>query len=150
MSGKAVGRTAAALPWLCPNTDSLIRLAEAPATLARPCGADPALLAFLLRFTLPAPPPHTGLFCSTALAGSSLPDAAGAYLAASHDGWLVPSEVTKRCRRLTHQTSTFARRLAEQTRRADPDKAFALASLAPLGWLAVASVDAGRAAEASA
>jgi signal transduction histidine kinase len=142
-----VGRTAAALPWLCPNTDSLIRLAEAPATLARPCGADPALLAFLIRFTPPALPPLTGFFCPSSLAGSSLPDAAGAFLAASRDGWIPPSEVSKRCRALTNAASSFARRLAEHTRRADPDRAFAVASLAPLGWLAVSAVDANSATE---
>jgi signal transduction histidine kinase len=142
-----VGRAAAALPWLCPNTDSLIRLAEAPAALARPCDADPALLAFLLRFVPPGAPPVAGLFCPSALSGSSLPDAASAFLAATRDGW-VPnhSEVAKRCRALTGAAAGFARRLAEQTRRACPERAAAAAALAPLGWLAVAAVDAGVAA----
>ena len=35
MPGKAVGRAAVELPWLCPNTDSLIGLAEDPIRLAR-------------------------------------------------------------------------------------------------------------------
>jgi signal transduction histidine kinase len=37
--------------------------------------------------------------------------------------------------------------LAEHTRRACPDRVFAVAALAPLGWLAVAAVDASIAAE---
>ena len=56
--GKAEGR-AADLPWLCPNTDSLIGLAERSADLPRLAAADPAFLAFLLRF---APPPDAKSF----------------------------------------------------------------------------------------
>ena len=149
MSGKAVGRTAAALPWLCPNTDSLIRLAEAPAGFARPCDADPALLAFLLRFATPAQPGHPALFCAASLPSAVLPDAAAAYLAHSSTGFVPPGcEVTRRCRALTARAAPLARRLAEHTRRACPERAFAVAGLAPLGWLAVAAVDHSIAAEA--
>ncbi|MBN9117797.1 MAG: HAMP domain-containing histidine kinase [Planctomycetes bacterium] len=147
MSGKAVGRAAVALPWLCPNTDDLIRLAEAPAGLARPCEAAPALLAFLLRFVAPASAPHPGLFCPASLAVASLPETAAAYLAASRDGWVPACEVAKRCRALTGGAVKFARRLAEHTRRVCPERAAAVAALAPLGWLAVAAVDYGIAAE---
>ncbi len=148
MPGKAVGRTAAALPWLCPNTDSLIRLAEAPAGFARPCATDPALLALLLRFSPPAPQPQSDLFCPSSLLSASLPDAATAYLAHSPGGWVpTNSEVTRRCFELTERAAPFARRLAEHTRRACPERAFAVAALAPLGWLAVTSVDANIAAE---
>jgi signal transduction histidine kinase len=148
MSGKAAGRAAAALPWLCPNTDSLIRLAEAPAGLARPCDADPALLAFLLRFATPAPPAQSALFCANSLPAAVLPDAAAAYLSHSSAG-VVPAgcEVARRCRALAAQAAPLARRLAEHTRRACPERASALAALAPLGWLAVAAVDSGLAAE---
>jgi two-component system, NtrC family, sensor kinase len=149
MSGKAVGRAAVALPWLCPNTDDLLKLAEAPAGLARPCDTDPALLSFLLRFAPPATSPITGLFCPTALAVASLPETAAAYLNASRAGWVEPTcEVAKRCRVFTAGATRFARRLAEHTRRACPDRAAALVALAPLGWLAVAAVDHGLAAEA--
>jgi signal transduction histidine kinase len=138
-----VGRAAAALPWLCPNTDSLIRLAEAPASLARP--ADPALLAFLLRFTATA---HSGLFSPSALATAALPDAAAAFLTATPLGWVPPHcELAKRYRALTAAASAQARRLAERSRRACPDRAEAVVTLAPLGWLAVAALDHGAAAE---
>ena len=147
MSGKAVGRTAAALPWLCPNTDSLIRLAETPATLAGPCDADPALLAFLLRFAPPAAQPLSGLFCAASLTSASLPEAASTLLAATPEGWVPGSQVAKRYRSLTIAAAPFARRLAEQTQRVCPDRAAAIVALAPLGWLAVAAVDAGAAAE---
>jgi signal transduction histidine kinase len=141
-----VGRAAAALPWLCPNTHGLIRLAEAPAALARPCGADPALLAFLLRFVPPGAQPVTGLFCPSSLAGSSLPEAAATFLAATRDGWVPTcSKVWKRCHALGGAAAPFARRLAELTRRACPERAAAVVILAPLGWLAVAAVDPGLA-----
>lgn len=147
MSGKAAGR-AAALPWLCPNTDDLLRLAEAPATLARSCDAAPALLSFLLRFTPPASASPTELFCQTALTVGALPETAAAFLSGSRDGWLPPEcEVARRCRALTSAATAFARKVAEHTRRACPNKAAAVAALAPLGWYAVAAVDPGTAAE---
>jgi len=142
-----VGRAAASLPWLCPNTDSLIRLAETPASLARPCATDPALLAFLLRFVPPAPQPANDLFCSSALASASLPEAAASYLAHCSSGWVAPSAATRRCHTLSDRAARFARLLAERTQRSAPDRAFGLAALAPLGWFAVAAVDAGAAAE---
>lgn len=150
MPGKAVGRSAAGLPWLCPNTDSLIRLAEDAAGLERHITAagDVGLLAFLLRFAPPAAAPASGLFCPSALAVASLPDTAAAHLAATTLGWVTPAhEVATRCRAFSTHAGAFARRLAEHTRRASPDRAAAVLALAPLGWLAVAAVDPGAAAE---
>ncbi|MBM3983663.1 MAG: hypothetical protein FJ304_26010, partial [Planctomycetes bacterium] len=86
MSGKAVGRVAAAVPWLCPNTDDLIRLAEAPAGFARPSAAAPAVLALLIRFAAPATGPAP--FCPTALESATLPDVALALLRASPHCWV--------------------------------------------------------------
>jgi signal transduction histidine kinase len=87
------------------------------------------------------------LFCPSTLSGSSLPEAAAAFLAATRDGWVpAGSKVWKRCRALTGAAAPFARRLAEHTRRACPERAAAVVELAPLGWLAVAAVDAGLAA----
>lgn len=149
MSGKAAGRAAAGLPWLCPNTDDLLRLAEAPATLARSSpDATPALLSFLLRFCTPSSSPHSGLFCPTSLNVASLPETAAAFLAGSRTGWIPPEcQVAKHCQALTTVATAFARKVAERTRRACPHKAAAVAALAPLGWLAVAAVDSGTAAE---
>ncbi len=145
MPGKAVGRTAAGLPWLCPNTDSLIRLAEAPASLARQSAAevgDVGLLAFLLRFAQPAVSPATGLFCQPAILAASLPDTAAAYLAATPRGWVNPvHEVANPCHAFSARASGFARQLAEHTRNTCADRVAAVVALAPLGWLAVAAVD---------
>ncbi|MCS6863777.1 MAG: HAMP domain-containing sensor histidine kinase [Gemmataceae bacterium] len=144
----AVGRSAAALPWLCPNTESLIQLAEQPATLARTCPTDPALLAFLLRFVPAAPHPATGLFCPSSLVSSSLADAAAAFLATTPQVWIPPhAELMQRYQRLMQSAVPLARKLATITRQAVPDQAVAVVRLAPLGWLAVAAIDPGTAAE---
>ena len=143
MSGKAVGRTAAELPWLCPNTDNLIRIAEAPASFAgTPIPVDAASLLFLLRFT-----PHTaqlpaGLFCPVALASTVLPAAAATLLDTTPASWVTPySEVAKRCRTFTSYAVSFAHNLAKHTQRVLPERVAAIVSLAPLGWLAVAAVN---------
>jgi signal transduction histidine kinase len=147
VSGKAVGRSAAALPWLCPNTDGLIRLAEEPAGFVSAPTGDPALLALLLRFAVPTPQPDHGLFCPVTLASATLPEVAAALLSTYPGCWVVPtSDVAERCRSLTARTTVLARRIAEHTRRACAERAAAAAALAPLGWLAVAAVDPGAAA----
>ncbi len=152
MPGKAVGRTAAGVPWLCPNTDSLIRLADAPAGLARQSAADGSvdvgLLAFLLRFAPPAAQPELSLFCPSALSVAALPDTAAAYLAATPSGWVDPeSAVAKRCREFSTRANAFARALVAHTRRTSAERVAAIMWLAPLGWLTVASVDPGAAGE---
>jgi two-component system NtrC family sensor kinase len=136
--GKAVGRAAVDLPWLCPNTDSLVGLAERRADLPRLAAADPALLTFLVRFgTDPA-----GGLSPEHLLSPTLPETAAAYLAATPSGWGDPaSKVLATVRRVTDVAAVFARRLAERTRRATVDAAETAARLAPLGWYAVAAVE---------
>ncbi len=153
MPGKAVGRAAAGLPWLCPNTDALIQLAEVPVSLSRSFSpandfVDVPLTAFLLRFAPPVVQPAESLFCPSTLLVASLPETAAAYLAATAGGWVNPDcEVAKLCRTFATHAGALARRLAEHTRRAHPERAAALVTLAPLGWLAVAAVDPGAAGE---
>lgn len=130
MSRTAVGRTAAALPWIAPNTDALLRLAETPAALAR-SSADPALLALLLRAV-----PFETAFCETALAAPALADGVASLLKLEQQPW-VPAEcdVTGRVRALVARAAPLAARIANS------ERAAVLASLAPLGWCAVAAVD---------
>ncbi|MBX9579525.1 MAG: HAMP domain-containing histidine kinase [Gemmataceae bacterium] len=138
MAGQGVGRAAAGLPWLCPNTDGLIRLAERPAGMARAALADPALLAFLLRFA----PASAAAFTFDGLTGAGPPYYAAHFLGATRAGWVPPDHpAVRRADELGSLTSTFARRLAEQTNRTNPDAAAAVARLAPLGWYAVAAAD---------
>jgi signal transduction histidine kinase len=137
--GKAVGHAAADLPWLCPNTDSLIGLAERPADLARLSDRDPALLLFLLRF---APPVDSAAysFPQEQLLAPTLAETAAAYLDAVPGGWLVQSYfVLQTAREVARLAATFARRIAEKGK-VNPDAAAAAAQLAPLGWYAVEAV----------
>lgn len=149
MPGKAVGRAAAGLPWLCPNTDGLIRLAEAPAGLARASAADDApLTLFLLRFVPDSVATAAGLFCPSALLAAVLPDTAAAHLQHASGCWADPTgEVATRCRAFARAAGAFAAAVAAHTRRAGAGRAAAVAALAPLGWLAVAAVDPAAALE---
>ncbi|MFM8273314.1 MAG: HDOD domain-containing protein, partial [Gemmata sp.] len=145
MPGKAVGRVAAGLPWLCPNTNSLICLAEAPAGLARPfaAGPDVGLLAFLLRHTPLTAAPPSPLFSEQALTAAVLPETAAAYLSETAVGWVdSASAAATACRPFATLGAAFARRLAAHTNRGCPERAAVLVALAPLGWLAVAAADA--------
>jgi signal transduction histidine kinase len=139
--GKAVGRAAADLPWLGPNTDSLIGLAENPAAVGRLSAADPGLLVFLLRFG-PAADAASFSLSPERLLAPVLPETAAAFLTATADGWPAPSPAVTRAKELAHAAATFARRLAARTGRTAPEAAAAAARLAPLAWFAVGAVDA--------
>ncbi|MBX9624999.1 MAG: HAMP domain-containing histidine kinase [Gemmataceae bacterium] len=145
MAGQGVGRAAAGLPWLCPKTDSLVRLAEAPAGLAPASAADPALLAFLIRFA----PPSSSEFTFNGPHGATAPQLAAALLSATTAGW-VPGEspAVRQADDLGYRAAVLARRFAERAGRTNSEAAAALARLAPLGWYAVAAVDPAAAASA--
>ncbi|MBN9523327.1 HDOD domain-containing protein [bacterium] len=139
MPRMAVGRAAADLPWLCPNTTGLVTLAERPADLPALAAADPALSAFLARFATAAEP---GPFQPQRLLSASLPDAAAAFLAHTGAGWLDPlSSIVIDLDAVGHQAAERARSVAAETGKADPDAAALAARLAPLGWYAVAAAD---------
>jgi signal transduction histidine kinase len=137
-----VGQAAVELPWLCPNTESLIALADAPASLVKLSAADPGLAVFLLRFAQAAPEPDVFGFAPGTILSAFLPDTAAAYLAATSAG-VLPAEsfVMSRVRTLVERAATLASRIAETTRLAPAATAANVARLAPLGWYAVASVD---------
>ena len=146
MPGKAVGRSAVDLPWLCPNTNSLVGLAEDPAGLSRLAPADPGLFTFLCRFALaenssPFLPPHERLV------SSALPETAAAYLEATPLGWLDPeSLLVQTVNAVAECSARIARLLAEQTQRAFPEAAETAARLAMLGWYAILACDESAAA----
>ena len=133
-----MGRAAAGLPWLCPRTDSLIRLAERPAGLGPAALADPALSAFLVRFA----PASAADFSFDGFRGAGPPYYAAHFLATTRAGWVYPDRpAVRRADELGTLAAAFARRLAVRTSRVNPDAAAAVALLAPLGWYAVAAVD---------
>jgi two-component system NtrC family sensor kinase len=129
------GRAAADLPWLCPQTDSLIALAEDPAALARLSAADPALLAFLLRFS----PSEPFTLDADRYLSPNILDTACHFLSLS-SGFLPPLAALQP-RRVADRAAVFAHRLAHRTQSVSPFVAEAVARLAPLGWFAVAAID---------
>jgi two-component system NtrC family sensor kinase len=146
--GKAAGRAAVELPWLCPNTDGLIALADAPASVVGLSAADPALSVFLLRFVQPAPDPDPFGFAPGALLSAALPDTAAAYLAATPAGVLPTESFTyKRVHAVAERAALVAARLATATRLVPAAAAASVARLAPLGWYAVEAVDPHTAAD---
>lgn len=148
MPGKAVGRAAVELPWLCPKTDSLIALADAPATINRLSAADPALSLFLLRFAQLAPEPALLEFMPGAMLSALLPETAAAFLAATTTGVLPPASFAlKKVQIVAERAGIIAGLLAETTRKTTVESATMVARLAPLGWYAVAAVDSFDAAE---
>ncbi|HSQ57925.1 MAG TPA: HAMP domain-containing sensor histidine kinase, partial [Gemmata sp.] len=142
MPGKVVGRAAVELPWLCPNTDSLIALADAPASAVRLSETDPALSVFLLRFAQPAAEPDPFGFAAGALQAAVLPSTAAAYLT-SAPGCVLPyqSHAYRKVRGVAELAARIASHLAETTKLVPAAAAAAVARLAPLGWYAVLAVD---------
>jgi signal transduction histidine kinase len=140
--GKAVGRAAVDLPWLCPNTDSLIGLAEQPARLPGLSAADPALLAFLFRFG-PVTQNNSAFWITPdRFQSPSLPELAAAYLSAAPVGWVDPTApVVAQLQSFSAVAAGLARRLAACTPTVSADAAAGAARLAPLGWYAVAAVN---------
>jgi signal transduction histidine kinase len=136
-----VGRAAVDLPWLCPNTDSLVRLAETPASLASSAAVDPALFAFLVRFALgeagsPFVEPNDRLVSAT------LPEVAAAFLSSTPSGWLNPDSLAVEwINVVANRAAAIARELADRTQRVHAEAAETAARLAPLGWYAVLAVD---------
>jgi len=140
--GMAVGRAAVQLPWLCPSTESLVALAEAPGKLTGLAEADPALTVFLLRFASPEIAPRSPLFPLVALESPNLPSTAVAYLSATTAGVLpTGSFVLRRVQSVARLATAWAKRLSEQTRRCPAEAAATVTRIAPLGWYAVAAVD---------
>ncbi len=148
MPRKAVGRAAVELPWLCPNTDSLIALAEAPATVLGLSAVDPALALFLLRFAQPAPEPDNFGFSPGTFLSAILPETASAFLGATKTGILPDSSFALgRVRTVAERAAGIATALADATRLVPVHAAARATRLAPLGWYAVAAVDTFDAAE---
>ncbi|MDB5308987.1 MAG: sensor histidine kinase [Gemmataceae bacterium] len=142
MPGKAVGRAAVDLPWLCPNTDSLVGLAERPADLARLAAADPALILFLLRADRPDVTAASFSFAPNRFLSPVVLETAAAYLRATRSGWQIPSaHAADRARTVATTAAVVASRIAAHTRRPCGTAAAAAAQLAPLGWYAVGAVD---------
>ena len=117
MPGKAVGRAAVDLPWLCPNTDSLIALADAPASLPvhwLPTRHSPSSSCGLLR--PPLSPTHSASLPG-ALNSAALPEMAAAFLAITKTGVLPQSSFALgRVRQVVSRAAEIASAIADETR----------------------------------
>lgn len=146
MPGKAVGRAAADLPWLCPKAESLIALAERP-TEAAPL-RDTAYLVFLLRYARTESASGVVEISHERWLSPSLPEAAAAFLASPRGKWVDDAHpFVALLNRFTLTCAKLAGELARATGRANPEEAALAAQVAALGWHAVADVDADAAAE---
>lgn len=136
MPGKGLGLAAAELPWLCPNSASLITLAEKPQALGEAARSDPALLALLLRHGI----------STTHWQSPLLPEAAAVWLLQGPPAWRDPRQpFNQGLDRFLRQSSLLAKELARSSGLASADLAEWATLLAPLGWLAVASIDTDQA-----
>lgn len=139
MAGSLVGQLAAELPWLCPSATSLLALAEHPTPeLLR----DPTIALLALRFARPSITPETsppGLVAQPLLA-----EAAAAGLERTPSAWLPanhPVAIT-----LDHAVCSLHKIAAEAIETGAysdlcPHNAMLLATVLPLGWLALATID---------
>ena len=142
MPGKAVGLAAVDLPWLCPNTDSLIALADAPASLPGASVADPALAIFILRFASPASEPDPFGLAPGRSNSAALPEMAAAFLAITKTGVLPQSSFALgRVRQVVSRAAEIASAIADETRLVPARTAATVTRIAPIGWYAVASVN---------
>jgi signal transduction histidine kinase len=143
-----VGAAAVDLPWLCPQTDSLIALAESPATVEGLSATDPGLSLFLLRFADPAAEPAPLGFAPGALLSSRLPETAAAFLSATSAGVLPGVSLTlNKLRAVAARAGAIAAGLADHTRRCPAAVVGTVSRLSPLGWYAAFAVDSFAAAE---
>lgn len=149
MPGKAEGVTAIDLLWLCPNTDSLVGLAERPAEIPGLVAADPALSAFLLRTEYADARPESFSFTPERFLSPAILETAAAYLEATTAGWLATSAYAiERAKAVAELAAAFAARIAQHAGRPFTAAAAAAAQVAPLGWYAVGAVDPLAAAQA--
>jgi two-component system, NtrC family, sensor kinase len=158
----ALGEAATELPWLSPCAASLLALARLPAAAAwAQARRDPGAVLLVLRqaaATLTSP--SLSFFPSVlrdpaileeALRRHGKSRAVAAPGLASHEtaaGGFVDWKHAE-LKPILDTALTYARRaerLAERTGRCDPENAWVAGLLAPLGWFAVAAVDAEQAA----
>jgi signal transduction histidine kinase len=145
---KASGEAATHLAWISPSAASLVALARSTtAALWQEIRADPGAVLLILRRAAGAKAlPSLSFFPALVHDPSILQDALRLL---NHAGPAFVDWNRPAVQPLYQASLTFARvaeRLAQCTGRADPDNAWVGGLLAPLGWLALAVIDAESAA----
>lgn len=147
MTVPAVGAAAAHLAWLTPRASSLVALARRSAVSAwDELHADPGFLLLVLRQSSLRNEPAAAGFVHRIDDGVALELARALLeLPAGHADWAEPTLAS--IYRSARSMASVARRLAEKVGGCDPECAWAAGLLAPLGWFAVAAVDARAAVD---
>ena len=139
MAARHVAHRAAALAWLTPSAPRLAALADSPsARLAQ----DPASVLLLLRFARPTPTIESLSLNDEAFQASSILEAAATYLESNAEGWADPTQPeVARILNFSKLIAEKAESLAAVSGTCSPTAARAAGLLAPLGWLAVATLE---------
>lgn len=140
MSAGRVAHCAASLAWLAPSAECLIALAgNSQSTLAD----DPASVLLLARFSRPTPEQAGISLDSNAFRQSAILEAAATFLESNAGAWPDARQPAVAC--ILHACRSLAdeaEMLASSSGACSPVAARVAALLAPLGWLALAAVDA--------
>ena len=140
MGGIVTGRSAVALPWLCPSAESLLTLTEA-APLARTLSGDLAFCAHLARFVRPSLTPTCKPFDAVTLTQPSLASAAATLLeGVSARGQPAPADLPAAVHDAIERAVALAELLAAETPGVSPGVAALATRLAHLGWVAAAAL----------
>ena len=141
MGGAVTGRTAVALPWLCPSADALLALTDA-APQAGFLSGDLASCAHLARYLRPSLTPTCRPFDLPALTQPSLAASAASLLESTAvKGPLATPQLPPLLHDTIERAVTLAGLLAAETPECPPGLAVLATRLASLGWYAAATVD---------
>lgn len=147
MTAPVLGEAATHLPWLSPSAGSLAALACAPSSAAwLQVRTDPGAVLLILRHAPSAWQPTAPLITPSLLQAPGLLEDA-LFRIDSPVGCFADWDSGGRAPvyRASLKFGRFARAVAERCGRCDPDSAWAAGLLAPLGWLAVALINADSA-----
>jgi two-component system, NtrC family, sensor kinase len=139
-----VGETAANLPWICPNADVLTQLAQDPFPLEK-LALEPSIVLLAARFVRPTF--DRDLFCPNSLRESVVAEAASKLLESHSRYFLSGHPFVQELLEISRNIANCCRKHAQKLGTVSPDAASAVGLLAPLGWLALATVNPADAAE---
>ena len=141
MSGAVTGRSAVALPWLCPAADALLTLTDA-APLARTLSGDIAFCAHVARFLRPSLTPTCRPFDALTLTQPSLAAAAATLLESTiGKAPLAAINLPTALHEAVERAVALAGLLATETPGVSPGVAALATRLAYLGWVAAVAVN---------
>ncbi|MGL6075699.1 MAG: sensor histidine kinase [Fimbriiglobus sp.] len=137
MSGLVAGRSAVALPWVCPTAEALLTLTD-PQPRRQTLETDLAFLAHMARFSRPSLIPDADPWRRAYLMQAHLPSSAGNLLdTAHHRKMIVHSVLPRGLRHVVEKAGQLAELVAEEQHYVAPAMANFVTRLAFLGWSVV-------------